>query len=180
MSVPSKLRMDNTCFTGEKELWMDAGFDARLPQTDQYNVCQTVSGNSWLNKGYTWLWKLLKLLLLSCRCWLLQECSGIAALWLRGAILPPAVLYPSVLTVFSWLCAGMKGKETSLDLMIDCIILLLQRLLLVLVTFCTIYVVCKSSDPRCVPNNSQAVCPSCSSLSLLLWKQIVPNFIGRI
>lgn len=91
-----------------------------------------------------------------------------------------SAVYPSVLTVFSWLCAGMKEKETSLDRMIDCIILLLQRLLLVLVTFCTIYVVCKSSDPRCVPNNSQAVCPSCSSMSLLLWKQIVPNFIGRI
>lgn len=40
-----------------------------------------------LNKGHDWLWKLLKLLLFSCRCWLLQGCFGITALWLRGAIL---------------------------------------------------------------------------------------------
>lgn len=132
-----------------------------------------------LNKGCAWLWKLLKLLF-SCRYWLLQGCFGITVMTQRCHPTSCNAVYPSALTVFSWLCAGMKGKETSLDLMIGCIILILQRLLLVLVTFCTIYVVCKSSDPHCVPNNSQAVCLSCSSLSLLLWKQVVPNFIGSI
>lgn len=77
------------------------------------------------------------------------------------------------------LCRDERERD-KLDLMIVSIILILQRLLLVLITFCTIYVVCKSSDLHCAPNNSRAVCLSCSSLSLLLWKQIVPCFIGRI
>lgn len=89
-----------------------------------------------------------------------------------------SAVYPSALSVFFWLCTGMKGKDKSLDLMIGSIILILQRL--ALVTSCTIYVVCKSSDPRCGPNNSQAICQSCLSVSLLSWKQIVPSFIGRI
>lgn len=121
-----------------------------------------------LNKGYTWL-KIVKIPAV------LMQMLGVArVLWdysimtQRCHPISSSAVYPSALTVFSWLCAGMKGKETSLDLMIGCIILILQRLLLVLVTFCTIYVVCKSSDPRCAPNNSQAVCPNCSSLSLLL------------
>lgn len=46
----------------------------------------------------------------------------------------------------------MKGKDRDLDLVTDSIILVLQRLLLALVTSCTIYVACKSSDPRCAPN----------------------------
>jgi len=74
----------------------------------------------------------------------------------------------------------MKGKDRSLDLMIGSIILILQRLLLALVTSCTVYVACKSSDSRCAPNNSCTICQNCSLLSLLPWKQIVPSFIGRI
>lgn len=91
-----------------------------------------------------------------------------------------SAVYPSALTVFSWLCTGMKGKDRSLDLMIGFIILILRRLSLALITSCTVYVECKSSDPCCAPNNSQAVCQSCSSLSSLPWKQIVPSFIERI
>lgn len=91
-----------------------------------------------------------------------------------------SAVYPSALTVFSWLCTGMKGDDRNLDVMIGSIILILQRLLLALITSCTIYVVCKSSDPHCAPNNSRAICQSCSSLSLLPWKQIVPSFIGRM
>lgn len=88
-----------------------------------------------------------------------------------------SAVYLSALMVFSWLCTGMKGKDRSLDLVIGSIFLIL---LLALVTSCTIYVVFKSSDPRCAPNNYWAVCQSSSSLSLLPWKQIVPSFIGRI
>lgn len=61
-----------------------------------------------------------------------------------------------------------------------CVILPLQRLFHTLVTSCTIYVACKSSDPCCAPNNSQAIYQSCSSMSVLPWKQIVPNIIGGI
>lgn len=64
--------------------------------------------------------------------------------------------------------------------MTACVILLLQRLFHTLVTSCTIYVACKSPDPCCAPNNSQAIYQSCSSLSVLPWKQIVPNIIGGI
>lgn len=133
-----------------------------------------------LNKGYTWLWKLLNLLLFSRRYWLLQGCFGITALWLRGAILSPPVLFIHLRWQFSPDFCRDERERDKLDLMIVSIILILQRLLLVLITFCTIYVVCKSSDLHCAPNNSRAVCLSCSSLSLLLWKQIVPCFIGRI
>lgn len=136
-----------------------------------------------LNKVYARLWKLLKLLkllLFSCRCCC---CNGALGLQHYDSEVP-SYLLQCCLSIcadsFLLTLCREKAKETSLDLMIGCIILILQRLLLVLVTFCTIYVVCKSSDPCCAPNNSQAVCPSCSSLSLLLWKQIVPSFLGRI
>lgn len=65
-----------------------------------------------LNKGYTWLWKLLNWLLFSRRYWLLQGCSGITALWLRGAILSPPVLFIHLRWQFSpGSVQGWKGKR---------------------------------------------------------------------
>lgn len=117
VSVFSKMRRDNTQFTDENEFWVDVLLDVQLPQTGSvvsvrlFQVTVDSVAESRLNKVYSSLWKLIKLLQFSHRCRLLQAHFGITALWFRDAIVSPPVLFIHLRCQFSSDSApGWKGK----------------------------------------------------------------------